>query len=416
MSQLLAKLFSIPVITVLLIFNLRRLIFTFTILSSRTDNKEKYPVVQEYLPEVLILIPCRDEVEMIPDLCRTLIQVDYPREKYQVVLIDDGSTDGTGESMQELASQRPGWNVLSLPRNTGKSSALNAALAQFPFGEIIYIFDADHRPDSEVIQRAVRYFEDPKVAGVSGFTKVSNPIASPSAYYSTVESYINQLVTMRAKDRLGLAPALLGSNCGYRRNILIECGGFRKDAFSEDSDLTVAFYNAGYIVRFAEDAVSYQQVPQSIRGYLKQHIRWGRGLNDVAKVHSLDLLRNQKLSLPLRFELLLFTSGYLDRLALTGAGMLAGLSLARRNLFYFPYQIVIFALLTPFAQIIALFSIERMHWNMWARLPLVPLFFLLDIYAAARSMLDTLFNPSRVWTKTERVKVQRHEVDRRLRH
>ena len=95
---------------------------------------------------------------------------------------------------------------------------------------------------------------------------------------------------MRAKDRLELAPALLGSNCAYRRQPLMACGGFRDGALSEDSDLTVTFYREGYRVRFMEDAVSYQQVPQSLDGYIKQHIRWGRGLNDVARVHSFGSL------------------------------------------------------------------------------------------------------------------------------
>ena len=169
---------------------------------------------------------------MIPDLCNALSQLDYPRESYQVVLIDDGSTDGTGALMEQQAASRSGWHVLKFPKSAGKASALNTALAHFPFGEILYIFDADHRPDSRALKHAVRYFYAPRVAAVTGFTRVLNPIASPSAFYSTVESYTNQLVTIRAKDRLGLAPALLGSNCAYRREPLLACGGFRDGAFS----------------------------------------------------------------------------------------------------------------------------------------------------------------------------------------
>jgi biofilm PGA synthesis N-glycosyltransferase PgaC len=242
------------------------------------------------------------------------------------------------------------------------------------------------------------------VAGISGFTKVTNPTASPRAYYATVESYINQLVTMRAKDRLGLAPALLGSNCAYRRDPLTACGAFRRDAFSEDSDLTVTFHNLGYRTRFAEDVISTQQVPQSARGYLRQHVRWGRGLNDVARIHSLEILRNPRLPAPLRIELLLFMAGYLDRIALAGAGFLALISSVRRNFSPFPRRMILFALLTPFAQILALFAKERFSRAMWVRLPLVPIFFALDILAAVRSVMDTLFNRSRAWTKTERIK------------
>jgi 1,2-diacylglycerol 3-beta-glucosyltransferase len=384
------------------LFTVRRLSFTFTALFAGSKNMP--PEGQSDLPKVLILVPCRNEAMMIPGLCQAIGQLDYPVEKLQVVLIDDGSTDETAELMQQQARARSRWHVLILPGNTGKASVLNTALTRFPFGEVIYIFDADHRPAPDAIRRAVSYFGDERVAAVTGFTNVLNPIASSSAYYATVESYVNQLITTRAKDRLDLAPPLLGSNCGYRRQTLLECGGFRNGAFSEDSDLTIAFRKAGYRVRFAEDALSYQQVPQTIEGYLKQHIRWGRGINDVAKVHGLEILKNRNLALPLRLEMLLFTAGYLDRIALAGAVFLTALSSVSKDRFHFPSKIILFSLLTPLVQIITLFIKEHMPVAMWLRLPLVPLFFLLDIFASARAMLDTLLDRSRVWTQTERVK------------
>ena len=88
--------------------------------------------------------------------------------------------------------------------------------------------------------------------------------------------------------------------------------------------LTVTFYREGYRIRFAQDMISTQHVPQSIDGYLKQHIRWGRGLNDVAKVHAWKVLTDQKLSLLLRVELLLFTAGYLDRFNVANCSTLNG--------------------------------------------------------------------------------------------
>jgi cellulose synthase/poly-beta-1,6-N-acetylglucosamine synthase-like glycosyltransferase len=241
---------------------------------------------------------------------------------------------------------------------------------------------------------------------VNGLTRVVNPLVSPSAFYATVESYTNQLLTMRAKDRLGLAPALLGSNCAYRRELLSTLGGFRIGAFSEDSDLTVTFYREGYRIRFAQDAVSTQQVPESMDGYLKQHIRWGRGLNDVAKVHAWKVLTDRKLSLPLRVELLLFTAGYLDRLALLSALLLLVFSSLIGSALVLPLLgVILFSLATPLGQIVALFLKERMGMAMWIRLPLLPIFFAIDIFAAIRSMLDTLLNQPRLWTKTKREEI-----------
>lgn len=402
MLQTLLWIAAIPIAAILLVFNIRRLLFLLAILPGRRRGKRSSLLSDTYLPEVLILVPCRDEVGMIPELCQTLLHLDYPSEKLQVVLIDDGSVDGTDQVMEQQAASRAGWHVLKFASNLGKAHSLNTALGRFSFGEIIYIFDADHRPNADVMRRAARYFYAPQVAAVTGFTKVLNPVASPSAFYSTVESYVNQLVTMRAKDRLGLAPALLGSNCAYRRELLLACGGFRGGALSEDSDLTVTFYRAGYRVRFMEDAISYQQVPQSMDGYLRQHIRWGRGLNDVAKVHSLDILRDRTLHGALRLELLLFTAGYLDRLALMSAVLLVGFSYLLGSALIPLLWIILFSLAMPLVQIVALFLKERMNSAMWIRLPLIPVFFAIDIFAALRAMLDTFLNQPRLWTKTER--------------
>ena len=340
---------------------------------------------------------------MIPGLCQALARLDYPSKSLQVVLIDDASTDATGPAIERQAAERPGWHALRLPANVGKAGALNMALARFPFGDIVYVLDADHRPDPQALRRAVQYFLGPGVAAVTGFTRVINPLVSPIAFYSSVESYTNQLVTMRAKDRLGLAPALLGSNCAYRRDLLSASGGFRNGAYSEDADLTVTFYREGYRTRFARDAISSQQVPQSVDGYLKQHIRWGRGLNDVAKLHAWKILTDQKLSLPLRVELLLFTAGYLDRLALLGGVVWMVLCYLIDSTLFLPLLgIILLSLVTPLAQIGVLFLKERMGMAMWIRLPLMPLFFGLDIFAALRSMLDTLLNQPRLWAKTRR--------------
>lgn len=401
MNQEVLWLIAIPFIAVLLIFTLRRIIFTVAALGTR--HEERLAAGIAYLPDVMILVACRDEAAMIPGLCQALSQLRYPRQKVQVTLIDDGSVDETGRIMEQHAEGRSDWHVLRLSSNVGKARALNIAMDRFPFGEIIYILDADHRLDPQALRKAMRYFFAPRVAAVTGFTKVVNSLASPTAFYSTVESYTNQLVTVRAKDRLELAPALLGSNCGYRRDLLIAAGGFRNGAFSEDSDLTVTFHRQGFITRFAQEAVSNQQVPQTINGYLKQHIRWGRGLNDVAKVHTGKILVDSKLSLPVRLELLLFSAGYLDRLALMCAGFLMVIAyFFNAPLFALLLGVISLSLLMPLIQIVALFIKERFDLEMWKRLPWIPIFFLLDIFAAIRAMVETLLDQPRLWAKTQR--------------
>lgn len=396
------RLLALPIIVILLIFNLRRLVLTLAIFFA--PRRRVGATTNPELPTVLILVPCRDEDQVLEGLGRALAQLDYPREKFQIVCVDDGSRDGTLAIMRRLERECENFHTLSMLASVGKARALNAALAQFSFGEMIYIFDADHRPQPNAVRVAMGYFCDAAVAGVTGRTIPSNALASPSAYYTTIESFVNQMITMRAKDRLDLAPAMLGSNCAYRRRALEKCGGFPPGAFLEDSELTMRLCRAGYRLRFAEDSIAYQQVPQTASGYLRQHARWGRGFNDIARNHALALVRQKNVNPFLRVELLMFALGYLDRLALLGAGMFSALSMLFPRVVRFPRAILYVALLTPFAQIIALLIEQRAPASMWLRVPFVPLFFALDIFAALRAMFDSVLNRARVWTTTERVR------------
>lgn len=397
----LSRWMALPILLILLVFNARRLVFTLAILFA--PRRRAAALADSALPTVLILVPCRNEEQVLRGLGHALSHLQYPCIKFQVVLVDDGSRDATLAIMQELARANENFYILSLPASIGKARALNAALAQFPFGEIVYVLDADHRPTPNALRAVASYFSDATVGGVSGRTIPSNTLASPSAYYTTVESLVNQMVTMRAKDRLNLAPALLGSNCAYRRRALEDCGSFPRGAFLEDSELTLRLARAGYTLRFAEDAVAYQQVPQTAAGYLRQHARWGRGFHDIARAHVLPVLRQQNVPPLLRAELVLFALGYLDRIAVLGAGVMSLLSVFFPRVVRFPRPALYLALAAPFVQILALLIEQRAAWGMWVRLPYVALFFGLDIFAALRASFDSLLQRARVWSKTERV-------------
>jgi GT2 family glycosyltransferase len=308
------------------------------------------------------------------------------------------------------AENRRGWWPIHFDASRGKAQALNGALAQINFGEVVVVYDADHRPAPQSLTRLVAAFDDPSVAGASGRTLPANATASLPAYYATVESLVHQLITLRAKDRLALAPALLGSNCAYRRRALIEAGGFRAGALLEDSDRTLALARRGHRLRFVPDATAWHQAPETVEGYIRQHLRWARGFNDVARDHAGAALLDRQLPLRLRIELALFSLGYLDRLAL-----LAGLALkvvggsprspdGRRRAKDEPLGSVLkIALLMPLFQIAAALLIDRAPKAMWLRLPAVPLLFGLDILVAVRATLESLLNRPRIWTKTQRV-------------
>jgi cellulose synthase/poly-beta-1,6-N-acetylglucosamine synthase-like glycosyltransferase len=427
------RLLGLPIAMLLAVFNLRRLLFLLAALKRDAARPLLSALAGQpggfvHHPSVLILVACRDEAAALPGLIDSLARLDYPAQRLRVALIDDGSTDQTRALIDLAAENHAGWWAIHMDGSHGKAAALNAALAQIAFGDVIVVYDADHRPEPESLRRLVAALDDPVIAGASGRTIPINPTASLPAYYATVESIVHQMITMRAKDRLDLAPALLGSNCAYRRTALAQAGGFRPGALLEDSDLTLTFARLGYRLRFAPEAIAWHRAPETIDGYLRQHARWARGFDDVAREHAAALLADAKLPLRLRIELALFALGYLDRLALLAGASLRILrhSVAQRipsgAARFFAAQskdaklapdpkdtrgdaldwALRASLLMPLAQIVAAFVVERAPRGMWLRLPAIPFMFGLDVLATASAAIESILNRPRVWAKTER--------------
>ncbi|MBE7553406.1 MAG: glycosyltransferase family 2 protein [Anaerolineales bacterium] len=346
------------------------------------------------LPPVLLLVPLRNEAESLPGLLAALAALDYPADRLTGVLINDGSTDGSERIIENWIRGRDNWRLLSLGQNVGKAQALNSALAAFPQGEIVAVYDADERPQPTALRYLVSPFSGKKIGAVSGRRAVCNSLASPAASYTTFEGLVHQWITLRAKDRLNLAPAILGANCAYRRTALAEVGTFEPGALLEDSDLTLKLARTGWTIRFEPRAVSYHRVPRTLAGYWRQHTRWARGFNEVAKNQARSTLAGPQLSWPLRLELLAFSLGYLDRLALLAGAGLALLHPQRRK---FLLTVVAASLLTPLFQIMAALAIGREPMAMWLRIIWLPFFFGVDMAMAAVGMWQTLKQSPQIW-------------------
>jgi cellulose synthase/poly-beta-1,6-N-acetylglucosamine synthase-like glycosyltransferase len=276
----------------------------------------------------------------------------------------------------------------------GKAGALNIALANFAYGDVVAIYDADERPQAEALTILVATLAEARVGAVSGRRAVRNALASPVASYTTFEGLVHQLITIRAKDQLNLAPAILGANCAYRRTALAQVGNFQTGALLEDSDLTLKLIRAGWRIQFEPRAMSYHSVPQTLAGYWRQHTRWARGFNEVAKNQARATLSADRLPWMLRLELLIFASGYLDRLALLAG---AGLMLISRQVRPLLSWVMGLSLLTPLLQIGVALALDQAPVPLWRRLGWLPFFFGVDLAAAAASMWSTLKQSPQIW-------------------
>ncbi len=357
-------------------------------------------------PTLVLLTACRNESASLPGLFAALDRLDYPHERLLAAVVDDGSADGSPAQAQAWAAARPWARSLVLPRSLGKAAALNEALRllSLPAGsdDIVVIYDADHRPAGDSVPPLLAPFADERVAAVSGQMRVVNGGASPAAFYTHLESLVNQFITMRAKDRLDLAPALLGSNCAYRRSALLAVGGFRAGALLEDTDLTLAFAQAGRRTRFVAEAVSGHRAPATLAGYLRQHLRWNRGFHQVGGVRLGALWRNPRLAWRLKLELTFFALGYADRLALLAGLALTGLDVLRPGAARFPLAVWAVYCGLPALEMVAALRLAREPLGMYLRLAYVPFFFALDVGVAAWSAAQSALRRPVRWQQTER--------------
>lgn len=394
----------------LFLFTLRR--WLFLLAAPFLTTKDAAGEEADVWPGILLLVPFFNEAAALPDLLAHLVGLDYPVEQLAIVLINDGSRDASIEIARRWTGQQARRYLLDLPQNGGKAAALNAALAQFPHGELIAVFDADERPCPDVLRQLVSGLADERVGAVNGRRAVSNPLSSYTASYAAIENLVHEQITMRGKARLGLAPALLGSNCIYRRAALEDVGGFRPGALLEDTEITLRLAQAGWQTRYLETAVSYHAVPHTLSGYWQQRLRWSRGFQDAARRHATDILRDGRLPYFLRLELIMFSLGYLDRIFL-----LLGLVLVFvmrdacgvRRIGYWvlgkspaplpacsssPHPLpshsltfsLVASLLTPLFQVVEALWLSRAPLALWRRIILLPPFLGLDVLTVLFSL------------------------------
>jgi cellulose synthase/poly-beta-1,6-N-acetylglucosamine synthase-like glycosyltransferase len=374
----------------LTLFMLRRWLFLTVALPKLPANKN---LSSAPLPDLLLLVPAHNEADRISELLAQLEQLDYPDLQLHIMVIDDGSDDDTGVQLKRWAASRSAVSCLQLPTQIGKSAALAVALQRSVFGEHIVVMDADDRPDPEGLRRLVAAFSDLDIGAVSGARWIANPAQSWTSSYAHIENRVHQRITMVAKDRLGLAPALLGSNCAYRRTALISAGGFEPGFFLEDSDLTLRLTQAGWRTRYLPAARSEHAAATAPKAYWRQHRRWSAGFGQVSRARLPMIWRDRRLPLLLRLELTLFAVGYLDRLFML-MGLIAILAGWAPGWFFIVWLL---ALLSPFVQVLAALALSGTVLSFWPRILVLPLFYGIDLAAALAGLLPGFGSTTGIW-------------------
>ena len=197
----------------------RHYIFTLTVLRRAKKPKNvEFVADPKYEPTVSILIPARDEESVIGRLLQRMTELTYPRDRLQVIVIDDASSDGTGQIAEEYSRRCECIEVLHRDKKAGgkgKASALNSGLERST-GEIVLCFDADYYPQKEIVEKLVKEFVDPTVGAVQGRPVVLNEAQNIVTRLVTLERIGGYRVDQEARDNLGLIPQFGGTYGNWR--------------------------------------------------------------------------------------------------------------------------------------------------------------------------------------------------------
>lgn len=234
------------------------------------DGRARRP--GEAAPSVAIIVPCWNEATTIAATCESLLALDYPSDKLEIILVDDGSTDATPLVMERFADHP----LVSIIRkeNGGKHTALNAGIASTD-AEFIGCLDADSFVESDALKEIIPCFARKKVAAVTAAMSVHEPKSllqhMQAAEYAFGITYRHVFASING---LYVTP---GPFSFYRRSILDELGAFRHAHQTEDMEMALRIQRAGYEIENAPRARVYTKSPNTLTKLVKQRTRWTAG-------------------------------------------------------------------------------------------------------------------------------------------
>lgn len=235
------------------------------------DNRKKIkflPKIDKF-PSVSILIPAHNEEKAISRTIKAVRGLAYPKNLFETIVIDDGSTDKT----YAIAKKFKGVKVIK-KKNGGKASALNFGL-RFAKGNIVGCVDADSCPKQDALLKSVPYFKDKATAAVTSYVHVRKP-KNILEKLQWIE-YMMIIWSRKMLEFINSVYVTPGPLSLYRKKVLIDVGGFDEKNVTEDIEIAWRLLNNGYKIKMACDAKSFTRVPSDIRKWWRQRLRWNIG-------------------------------------------------------------------------------------------------------------------------------------------
>lgn len=250
-------------------------------------------------PSITIAVPAYNEDATITHTLRSLISLDYPTDKIEIIVVDDGSTDDTYKNTENFIKKLKSTHKIKLIRhekNKGKGKALNTALSHAT-GEYLVVMDADSITTKTTLKKLVSEFinNGKKTAAVISHIKVwniNNFITKLQRLEYIYTQFMRNLMSM--VDLLYITP---GAFTIYKTDVLRKVGGFDESTLTEDFEIALRLKYNGYNLKYSTHAVVKTKVPETFYSYLMQRLRWNIGFIENTAKYFLKFVRKKDFSL-----------------------------------------------------------------------------------------------------------------------
>lgn len=225
------------------------------------------------VPMISLMVPCYNEGDNLDESIPHFLQLRYPN--YELIFINDGSKDNTGEIIDRWAAKEKKITALH-QENQGKASALNHGLT-IAKGKYVACIDGDAVLDYYALDYMVQALEkDPKYAATTGNPRVRNRSTILGRLQVSEFSSIIGLIK-RAQGLMGTIFTVSGVCCLFRKDVMEEIGGWSTNMITEDIDISWKIQIAGYNIMYEPRALCWVLMPESMKGLYKQRLRWAQG-------------------------------------------------------------------------------------------------------------------------------------------
>jgi cellulose synthase/poly-beta-1,6-N-acetylglucosamine synthase-like glycosyltransferase len=288
------------------------LLFLAGTIRSKRYNHHHLPFTQ--LKTISLIIPIKDELSVLSGLTRSILNLDYPTELFEVIFVTPRSSERYLEEFHLLLNKNGIHVKIVVDEGKGKPAALNAGL-KVAVGEIIGVFDSDSILPSNILRRVSRIFMNEGVAAIQGVTRSYNDGDNILSKLTSVEQEIYFKMFLKPRSSLNLFIPFTGSCLFIRRELLLRIGGWNANSLAEDFDLALRLYDEGIKVKLEPTIYCWQETPSMLKSYVIQRVRWFRGfielipcgLHKLTNLERLDIFLMLLGPVILSMSLLVFT-------------------------------------------------------------------------------------------------------------